>query len=115
MVDDLTMVIDGCGYATTKESRPSSNTPSTPSLPRTRMFQVPSAGVGVLGSTNWYSYTQTADEVELQVAPTCVMGWLVTGVPVGVPASVIQMFALEMSKLPNGSLTVARTNTVAPG
>ena len=43
------------------------------------------------------------------------MGWLVTGVPVGVPASVIQMFALEMSKLPNGSLTVARTNTVAPG
>ncbi len=78
---------------------------------------MPSGGVGVDGRVYWPWNTQVAELVAPQVGPTCaVICRLLTGVPgVGVVASVIHRRASEMSKLPNGSLMVARTNTVAPG
>src|SRR5215831_6897091 len=52
-------------------------------------------------------------DAQVAGAPCAVMAWLFTCV---VPAgSMMLMRALPMSKLPNGSLTCARTNTVAPG
>src|SRR5688572_11445441 len=114
-VDDFTTVRAGCGNVTLKLPTPSSNTPSTPSLPMTLMVQVPSAGTGVAGSVKENWNRQVAAVVELQVAGAfcAVIGWLFTCTALAASRTVIR--ALEMSKLPKGSLMTARTNTVAPG
>ena len=108
------MVSEGCGIATMKLPTPKSVTvPSVPSLAVTRTVQPPSAGDA--GTVYWYWKMQLAALVELQVAgaPCAVMSWLFTCVTLA--GSMMVMRALLMSKLPNGSLICARTNTLVPG
>src|SRR5881394_2539096 len=110
----LRMVSEGCGITTVKLPTPRSVTVlSTPSLPVTRIVQPPS--VGAPGTVYWYWKIQVDAVSELHVAgaPCAVINWLFTCVTFA--GSMIVMRALEMSKLPNGSLICARTNTFAPG
>src|SRR3954463_11240835 len=111
--EDLSTVIDGCGYATMKLPTPRSKTPSTPSFAVTRTVQPPYAGEA--GTVYWYWKTQVAEVVSPQpaAAPCAVMAALVTSVLP--PASMMLIVALEISKLPNGSLTCARMNSVLAG
>src|SRR5512134_1815887 len=99
----LRIVSDGCGMATVKLPTPMSCTvPSTPSKPVTRTVQAPSDGEA--GTAYWYWKMQVAalDELHVAGAPCAVMGWFDTCVTFA--GSMIVMRALEMSKLPNGSL-----------
>src|SRR5687767_8220390 len=103
-VEVLRIVSDGCGMATVKLPTPMSCTvPSMPSKPVTRTVHAPSDGDA--GTAYWYWKTQVAALSELQVAgaPCAVMSWLDTCVTFA--GSMMVMRALEMSKLPNGSLT----------
>src|SRR6185503_5562384 len=110
----LSTVIEGCGIATVKLPTPRSDTVfSVPSLPVTRTVQPPSAGEA--GKVNWYWKIQLAAVSDPQVAgaPCASIGWAFTCV---LPAeSMTLMIALPISNAPNGSLTCARTNTVAFG
>src|SRR5215510_8759070 len=112
-VDDLTTLSMGCGGATTKLPTPMSLTPSTPSFAVTRMVQPPITGDA--GTVYAYCSTQVADVSRPQpaAAPCAVMVWALTRVTL--LGSTMLSVALVMSKLPNGSLTVARTYTVLPG
>src|SRR4051812_12986457 len=77
------------------------------------MVQLPNCGAA--GTVYWHCRTQVDEVVSPQpaAAPCAVMAWLVnTVVP---PASIMLTVAHEMSKLPNGSLTVARMYSVLPG
>src|SRR5690349_12636480 len=107
------MVNEGISGATVNVPTPTSVTPSTPSFAVTRSVQLPYTGA--TGTVYWYWSTQVAEVVRPQpaAAPCAVIAWLVTSVLP--PASMMLRVAPEMSKLPNGSLTVARTNNVLPG
>src|SRR6186713_2664177 len=112
-VDVLSMVNEGISAATVNVPTPTSVTPSTPSFAVTRTVQLPNTGAA--GTTYWYCSTQVAEVVRPQpaAAPCAVIAWLATRVfP---PASMMLTVAPAMSKLPNGSLTVARTYRVLPG
>src|SRR6187401_2975555 len=112
-VDVLRMVSDGISGATVNVPTPTSMTPSTPSFAVTRAVQLPYTGDA--GTVYAYCSTQVDEVVRPQppAAPCAVMDWPVTIVLP--PASMMLTAAPEMSKLPNGSLTVARMYSVLPG
>src|SRR5688500_3184553 len=108
------MVSDGCGMTTVKLPTPMSCTvPSTPSNPVTRTVHAPSEGEAGTAYWNWKIHVAAVSELHVAGAPCAVMSWFDTCVTFD--GSMMLTRALEMSKLPNGSLICARTNTLAPG